>query len=182
MKKIFTCAFVLMCAFFLTGCQDIKEIVNEVENMIIEESMNQLANELGVEGFALPEYEDLSIEFTYDNEEDISKLGLEIVQPDCTLEEYRDEVVNYVEDALKEHLNEDDLSLFIPTEIEDGYEWSYNFDKTSEDGTVTNVKVNVQLTQDENGDFDFEVELENLGDIFSAIKDKIEEESSNQTE
>lgn len=176
MKKLLSSIVILMFAFCLTGCQDIKDIVNEVENMIIEESLNALTAELGVEGFELPEYEDLSIEFSYDEENDLSKLNLEIVQPDCEFEEYKDQLVGYVEDALSEYVEVSELEGFEPTATLNGYVWEYSYDEVLEDGTVKEVSVMVELI-DNNGDFSLNLALKNLGDFFSKVEEEIETET-----
>lgn len=179
MKKIITVITLALFAIFLTSCEDLKEIVNEVENIIIEESLNKLTEEVGIEDFVLPEYEDLSIKFEYEEENDYSKLELEIEQPKCELEEYKNQLVSYVEQALSEHVDIEEIDSFEPTEIENGYLWKYTYDKVLEDGTIKEVVVEVELTKDE-GDFELDLELTNLGDIFKSIKEDIEEETQNQ--
>lgn len=174
MKKLLTCVAILMFSLGLTSCDDIREIVNDVENMIIEESLNALANEIGVEDFVLPEYEDIDIEFEYDQEQDVSKLELEIEQPNIELDEYKDQLVSYVEDALSEYVEVDELVGFEPTKTETGYVWNYSYEETQEDGTIKEVVINVELLEDE-GDFLLNLKLENLGDIFSSIEKEIEE-------
>lgn len=176
MKKILVFLFTLISAFLLTGCQDIKEIVNEVENMVIEESVNKLAEEVGIENFELPEHKDLSIEFDYNKESDVSKLELEITEPECELSEYKDQLVGYVEDALQEHINLEDFPDFEPETIEGGYEWFYTYEKELEDGTFEEVSVSIILKEVE-GDFLLDLQLENLGDIFANIKESIEKET-----
>lgn len=173
MKKIFVSITILMFAFLLTGCDDIKEIVNEVENMIIEESLNTLAEEVGIEGFELPEYEDLSIEFMYDQESDISKLALDIEKPGCEFDEYKNQLVGYVEDALSDSVDVETVD-FEPTPIENGYLWEYTYEEELEDGSTKEVVVLVKLVNDQ-GDFKLDLELTNLGDIFASMQDQIEE-------
>ena len=51
-----------------------KDLYNEIENMVIQETLDQLADEVGIENFELPECEDLAIVFEYNEKEDISKL------------------------------------------------------------------------------------------------------------
>lgn len=175
MKKVFLFLFVALSACVLTSCQDIKDLYNEIENMVIQESLNQLADEVGIENFELPECEDLAIEFEYNEEEDISKLELEITEPVCELSEYKDQLVGYVEDALNKYVDADLITDFEPEIIEDGYQWVYSYENTLEDGTVSEVIVNVVLKEVE-GNFVLDLQLENLGDIFASIKNSIEEE------
>ena len=176
MKKILVFLITMISAILLTGCQDIKDIVNEVKNLVIEESVNKLAEEVGIENFELPEHKDLSIEFDYNEESDVSKLGLEITEPTCELSEYKDQLVGYVEDALQEHVDLEDIVDFEPETIEGGYKWQYTYEKELEDGTYEEVSVSIVLKEVE-GDFVLNLELENLGDIFASIKESIEKET-----
>lgn len=179
MKKLLASIAIMCFAFFLTSCNDIREIVNEVENMIIEESLNQLTKEVGIEDFALPEYEDLDIDFEYDESKDVSKLDLEIEKPNCELDEYKDQLVGYVEEAISEYVDPETVD-FEPTVVENGYVWEYTYEKELEDGTIKEVVVLVELFKDDEGDFELKLELTNLGDIFASIEEEIEEETNNQ--
>ena len=143
--------------------------------MIIEESVNQLASEVGIENFELPEYKDLSIEFEYDKDSDVSKLELEITEPECELSEYKDQLVGYVEEAISEYVDTDIIDNFEPEVIEGGYQWAYTYENVLEDGTVEEVTISIVLLEDE-GDFVLDLELANLGDIFASIKNSIEKE------
>lgn len=179
-KKILLLVFSISLLFGLASCKDISDIIKEIKKMAITESMGMLADELGVEDFVLPECSELDIAINYSKEEDKSSLKLDIVEPTCTLEEYKEDVVLYIEDAISKYVEDENITESFeiePVEIENGYKWAYSFEQTNEEGIVETVSFDIILVESDNT-FNFDIEFVGVGDILSKVNEYIENETN----
>lgn len=174
--KIFVCLLSAVFMFSLASCQQISDTINEVKKIAIEESLNILTNELQIENFELPECKTLHLALDYEEENDVSCLELSIVEPECELSEFKDDVVKYIEDAVKNNFDAEeimDIISFEPEEVENGYRWEYDFTKTNENGEETEISIIVNL-KDFEGDYVLGFEAIGVGNILSEVLEKLE--------
>lgn len=180
--KLLACVLMLFGLVSLASCEDISETIKELKKLAINEAMQGVAGELGVEEFKLPESDDINIHASYEEETDLSVLSLNFVEPTCSIDEYKDELVNYVEDAVSKYISEEgilDEVSFEPVENGTGYLWEYSFTTVNEDGVEETVSASLHLTK--NGeDFALGLEIAGLGDLFSKALEEIEK--ANTTE
>ena len=173
MKKLFAIILCVISGFALVSCNDIKETINELKKIAISETVNVLTDELGIDDFYIPECETLNLGINYDSTSDKSEVSLEIINTECEVAEYKDQLVDYIEEALNESGGLFDSSDFEPVEVENGYEWNYSITLTDENGSLYDVVFDVLLTKVDN-DICLNVSLEGAGNIKDLIKEQLE--------
>ena len=132
--KLLACTLMLFGLISLASCEDISDTIKEIKKVAVTEAMQGVASELGVDNFELPECDDVQVNIIYNEENDFSELSLNFVEATCSIDEYKDELVNYVEEAVNEYISSeglDDIVNFEPVKTDDGYLWEYSFTSTN---------------------------------------------------
>lgn len=179
MKKLLLLIFSLFMTFTLVSCDEIKETVNEVKKALIIETVDSLTEELGIENFEVPECEALNLDLKFDVETDKSDVVLTIEKPVIELSEYKDDLVNYIAQALPEEVLENDS--IEPVEVENGYKWEYSFTETNDEGEEVDYSVEVLLTEVD-GNFYLDLGLIGAGDISQLIKENLDKIENTKNE
>lgn len=155
MKKIILCFAVLFfTVIFVSGCDDIKQIVSDIAEVEIEQQVNEM---LGLtkeeELFQLPKakrYES----FVFNDEDDKTEFSFDVINPEVTVEEYAEEMINTFAKGFEEEIDEEELQKEIDKIKEQGV-WVYEFDGDTytvtfdellaEDGTVAKWSLSFEV-------------------------------------
>ena len=180
LSKVLVVLLMVMGLVFMTSCEDIKK----AKVQAVETSLNFAFSKFGVEGFELPECEDVKIKMNNDLDQDYLSLDLEVVSPDCTLEEYQEQIKGYIVEAVMVNGGEGNVSYeelsdyFEPEEIENGYKWSLEqFIEEIEGETLTeNLNFEILIVE-ENGSYKLSVELQGIIEFINAVAELEDEQA-----
>ncbi len=128
-KLLLSLVLVVFGVVLLAGCDEIKQVISDVAEETIEDEVNTM---LGLEGedelFQLPEakrYESFNV--VKDEEDYITGLSFDVIEPSVTVEDYAKEMINTFAKGFEDEFDEEELQTEIDKIKENG-EWSYEYD------------------------------------------------------
>lgn len=173
MKKITKVLMVALCALCLvsmTSCKAIKK----AKVAVVEKTLSTVASKAGIENFELPECEDVKFKMQNDTKNGNLGVELDIVNPECTLDEYKDQLMGYVEEAIIENagLTEEELEEVMgvvkPELIDGGYRWSLeSLDPEEFEDSPVDFEI---ILINNNGTFELRIQASGLTEILGELE------------
>lgn len=170
MKKMYSFFLMIICLVCLAGCQEIKK----AKVAAVEKTLSVVATNVGINDFELPECDDVNFKMNKDSELGSLGIELDIINPECDINEYRDQIIDYIEEAIvaNSELSSSEISSFMddlkPELIDGGYRWSLDsIDKEMYELPDFNFEITLV---DSDGTLELMVQISGIDGLFDNVE------------